>query len=179
MANHRRIKGDCLKVIPRLMLRTAVQLVIADPPYSQPKTINMAIRQCTAACQGACFFFMYPEDLLALDEPPQQILHWIKQPSTKNTTRSYSRFVEVIAAYNLHLSPFCESHWSARTGVFNDGLVHPKSHPHQKPESLIEKLVVVNSKPNWMVLDPFAGSGTVARVCKRLGRNSISIDIEG
>ena len=48
---------------------------------------------------------------------------------------------------------------------------------NQHPESLVERMILMSTQPGDLVVDMFAGSGTVHRVCRRLGRNSISIDI--
>lgn len=48
---------------------------------------------------------------------------------------------------------------------------------NQHPEKLIERMILMSTNPGDLVIDMFAGSGTVHRVCKRLQRNSISIDI--
>lgn len=52
-----------------------------------------------------------------------------------------------------------------------------QSHPTQKPEGLIERMVLASSRVEDWILDPFMGSGTTARVCQQLGRNSIGIEI--
>lgn len=49
-------------------------------------------------------------------------------------------------------------------------------HPSQKPEKLIEQLILSSSRPNDLVLDPFLGSGTTAVVAERLGRRWIGIE---
>jgi len=46
----------------------------------------------------------------------------------------------------------------------------------QKPERLMERLILASSNENDLVLDPFAGVGTVPAVCKRLGRHFVSIE---
>ncbi|MEZ0370070.1 MAG: adenine-specific DNA-methyltransferase [Candidatus Sericytochromatia bacterium] len=51
-------------------------------------------------------------------------------------------------------------------------------HPSQKPEALLERILLASSDPGSTVLDPFAGSFTTAVVAQRLGRNSISIERE-
>ena len=48
---------------------------------------------------------------------------------------------------------------------------------NQHPEKLLERMIRMSTNPGDLVIDMFAGSGTTHRVCKRLGRNSISIDI--
>ena len=50
-------------------------------------------------------------------------------------------------------------------------------HPTQKPEGLIERMVLASSNPNDLVLDPFAGSGTTLRVCQYTERRSIGIEL--
>jgi len=47
------------------------------------------------------------------------------------------------------------------------------------PEALVEPLVVAGSPPGGVVLDPFAGSGTVGVAAKRLGRSSVLIELSG
>ncbi len=46
-------------------------------------------------------------------------------------------------------------------------------HPCPKPESLMEELISDFTDPGELVCDPFAGSGTTAVACKRLGRNFV------
>ncbi|MBE7636051.1 site-specific DNA-methyltransferase [Sneathiella sp. P13V-1] len=50
-------------------------------------------------------------------------------------------------------------------------------HPTQKPEALIERIIMAASNAGDVVLDPFMGSGTTNRVAKILGRHSIGFDI--
>ena len=50
-------------------------------------------------------------------------------------------------------------------------------HPTQKPEGLYERMILASSNPGDVVLDPFMGSGTCARVCQQLNRNWIGIEI--
>jgi site-specific DNA-methyltransferase (adenine-specific) len=49
-------------------------------------------------------------------------------------------------------------------------------HPAQKPEKLIAKLVLASSREGDFVLDPFAGSGTTAVVCRKLSRRWLGIE---
>jgi DNA modification methylase len=50
-------------------------------------------------------------------------------------------------------------------------------HPTQHPEALIERMVRMSTNSGDLVVDLFAGTGTVNRVCQRLGRGCIGIDI--
>lgn len=49
-------------------------------------------------------------------------------------------------------------------------------HPTQKPRALIARLLLALTYPGQMVVDPFAGSGVVARMGIELGRHTVSID---
>lgn len=51
-------------------------------------------------------------------------------------------------------------------------------HPAQFPVALIERIVRACSNPGDLVLDPFAGSGSVAEVCLRTGRACVGIEME-
>lgn len=51
-------------------------------------------------------------------------------------------------------------------------------HPTQKPESLLERIILCSSKENSVVLDPFMGSGTTCYVAKKLKRKFIGIEKE-
>jgi len=53
-----------------------------------------------------------------------------------------------------------------------------EKHPSQKPIALLERIIKASSKPEDMVLDPFAGTFTTAFVAQQLNRQSISIEKE-
>lgn len=53
-----------------------------------------------------------------------------------------------------------------------------ENHPSQKPESLIERMMLASSNKGDLILDPFAGTFTTAAVAKRLGRKYISIELQ-
>lgn len=48
----------------------------------------------------------------------------------------------------------------------------------QKPEKLIERLVLASSNPGDLVFDPFAGVGTCPVVCKRLSRRFLAFEMD-
>lgn len=49
-------------------------------------------------------------------------------------------------------------------------------YPTQKPEALLERIIRVSSNPEDLVLDCFAGSGTMSAVAEKLGRRWIVCD---
>ncbi len=51
-----------------------------------------------------------------------------------------------------------------------------KAHPTQKPEALLNRILLATTKPGDVVLDPFFGTGTTGAVARRLGRRFIGIE---
>ncbi len=49
-------------------------------------------------------------------------------------------------------------------------------HPSQKPLKLMERLVLLATNPNDIVLDCFAGSGSTLLACKKNGRSFVGIE---
>src|SRR3979490_2378617 len=64
-------------------------------------------------------------------------------------------------------------------GVWNFGGANPRrvGHPAPFPEELPRRLIRLDSSPADLVLDPFAGSGTTRVAAKRLGRQSLGVEI--
>jgi DNA modification methylase len=65
--------------------------------------------------------------------------------------------------------------------VWEIGVIAPVSrertgYPTQKPEALLERLILALSDEGEIVLDPYAGSGTTLAVAARLGRPFVGID---
>ena len=52
------------------------------------------------------------------------------------------------------------------------------THPTQKPEKLIAKLILASSKEDDIVFDPFVGSGTTSVVANKLNRKYVSIEMD-
>jgi hypothetical protein len=51
-------------------------------------------------------------------------------------------------------------------------------HPCQLPEKLLERVMLLASRPGQVVFDPFCGVGTTAVVAKRLGRRFVTTDVD-
>ena len=51
-------------------------------------------------------------------------------------------------------------------------------HPTQKPEALLERVILSSTHEGDIVLDPFCGSGTTGAVALRHGRRFIGIDMD-
>jgi len=53
-----------------------------------------------------------------------------------------------------------------------------EEHPSQKPESLLERIILASSNEGDVVLDPFSGTFTTSAVAQKLNRKSIGIEFE-
>ena len=51
-------------------------------------------------------------------------------------------------------------------------------HPTQKPEALLERVILASTNAGDIILDPFCGSGTTGAVAVRHGRRFIGIDMD-
>lgn len=65
--------------------------------------------------------------------------------------------------------------------VWDIGIIAPVArertgYPTQKPEALIERLLLALTDPGDLVIDPYLGSGTTLAVCAKHGRRAIGID---
>lgn len=75
------------------------------------------------------------------------------------------------------------ANWANRDMAYPNNVLHlatecgNKSHSAVFPEALPEWFIKLFTKEGDTVLDPFLGSGTTARVAKRMGRNSIGIEV--
>lgn len=158
-------------------------LVLTDPPYdlterqkedAHQKMLDLCIYNCTI------IVFSPPENQWVTQKfKPDQYLFWIKPISTKNTSRRYSRFVEMMFVFHYGNAKWKTGrHWSQYTNVFMDLVDNSSLHPYRKPPSLIERLILNHTDEGDWILDPFAGSFVVADVAKRLGRNCVSIEKE-
>ena len=51
-------------------------------------------------------------------------------------------------------------------------------HPHEKPEALLESLIEYSTDRGDLVVDPFGGSGSLARAARNTGRSCVCIELD-
>jgi modification methylase len=51
-----------------------------------------------------------------------------------------------------------------------------KAHPTQKPEALLNRILIASTRPGDLVIDPFFGTGTTGAAARRLRRRFIGIE---
>ncbi len=71
-----------------------------------------------------------------------------------------------------------KSEFYRRTNVWMDinEMFRGKLHPTQKTQRLHEVMIEVHTQPGEFVIDPFAGAGTTAMACRKLGRKFVVIE---
>lgn len=152
----------------------SVDFIITDPLYDMPKEDQLWYQdQFERICDGNILVFGAPENIW----PFEKLLFWVKQPSTKNYSRSFGRFVETISLHQRG-TYHNDEYWGNYTGVYNDTLEGPRVHGFQKPVSLIERFIRILSNPGDLIFDPFMGSGSHLVAAKNLGRNYLGIEID-
>lgn len=72
-----------------------------------------------------------------------------------------------------------KSPYKRRTNVWTDvsELFTGKIHPTEKPSRLAEIMIETSSNPSELVLDMYAGSGSTGVAAKKLGRESLCIEL--
>lgn len=152
----------------------SVNIVLCDPPYDfDNKTKELFHEQFIRISRGWIIIFAPPENPWIL--PAKQYLFWIKPISTKNTSKSYSRFVEQIFIYGDGIWN-TNRHWSQYTNVFTDLVDDSSLHPFRKPPSLIERLILNHTNKGDIIFDAFMGSGSICEVSIKLNRNYIGVE---
>lgn len=69
--------------------------------------------------------------------------------------------------------------WAAVAGYDDDGeATRWGNHPNHKPFGVLEPLIRTWSRPGQLVVDPFAGSGSIPAAAQRLGRQVACIELE-
>lgn len=169
------IKHNSLTKFP--LKDNSIDCIITDPPYDLDKEQKKFVHnEMLRVCKGDIIVFSPPENQWRFKNI-SRYMFWNKSSSTKNYSRSYGRFVEMIFLYKRSAVWNNKLKWSNYTGVYDDRVIGETGHEYEKPESLIERFIRIHTKQNQIILDPFAGSGTVLRVADRLGRKSIGFEI--
>jgi adenine-specific DNA-methyltransferase len=67
-----------------------------------------------------------------------------------------------------------------RSGVLHISQLRPKDliHPHEKPQALLELLIKHSTQEGEFIVDPFGGSGSLARAARACGRNAVCIEYD-
>lgn len=102
---------------------------------------------------------------------------WIKEGPGQGDLGTWGMGCEFILYYKRGKRP-CSS---KRTNlIFNTPQIRPAKliHPHEKPAELLIHLMKHSTNEGDFVIDPFGGSGSLARAARTINRSAISIEYD-
>lgn len=181
------IQADCLKVLPLLEVGS-VDAVVTDPPYG----IGMVAFDDSFDA-GVAGFIASPGAVAAVFHSPRRVIEFAKRvdgwsferllwmhktADIAAPWRGWCMNSEAIAIFSRgsHLGwPKAETY---RSDTYSVGPWERAGHPNGKPLAVVLDLARRLTKPGWVVLDPFMGSGTTGVACIRTGRKFIGIELD-
>ncbi len=110
---------------------------------------------------------------------------WGKRTREGNSGEEILRVVETALVFTKTPPPPVTNEapaipWSVVAGYDDDGEAAKwGSHPNHKPFRVVEPLIRTWSKPGNLIIDAFAGSGSIPVAAVRLGRKAVSFELEG
>jgi site-specific DNA-methyltransferase (adenine-specific) len=109
---------------------------------------------------------------------------WGKRTRQANSGEEILRVVETALVFS-RVAPGARGDdapavpWSAVAGYDDDGeATRWGNHPNHKPFGVLEPLVRTWSRPGQLVIDAFAGSGSIPAAAQRLGRDAACLELE-
>jgi DNA modification methylase len=94
---------------------------------------------------------------------------------TLDTREGGQRQTKIYIEDSVSRGKVVDSVW--RIDKLNNSAIAAVGYPTQKPENLIERIVVASSTEGDLIADFFSGSGTTAAVAEKLGRKWITSDL--
>jgi DNA modification methylase len=109
-----------------------------------------------------------------------ETLIWAQKSKGNKYTFNYNTMKNINTVSQVKAGLQMRSDWRLPlcTGKERLKINGEKAHPTQKPEALLERVILSSSQPGDIVLDPFFGTGTTGAVAKKLGRHWIGIELE-
>lgn len=126
-----------------------IQQIVWFKPNAQP---NITCRMLTESCEYVIW---------ACNETPESARGWT---FNYEVAKQLNEGKQLRNMWAVPLTPKREKKFGA--------------HPAQKPEAVVERLILIGTNPGDLILDPFAGSGTTGVVAKRTGRQFVLIERE-
>jgi len=187
------IQGDCLEVM-RDMDNNCVDLIITDPPYGisayskgtmgggvlakqstfEPTTWDfepfqfMQFQACDWVSKNQIIFgFNHFCDILP---PTSSVIVWDKDNGDNN-------FADCELAWTSFKTAVRKVKWKWQ-GMLQERMDNKdkRYHPTQKPIGVMKWIIEKYSKPDDLILDPFAGSGSTCVAAELMGRRYIGIE---
>jgi site-specific DNA-methyltransferase (adenine-specific) len=190
------LNGDCLEILPEIASRS-VNFILTDPPYivryrsrdgrtvmndDNDKWLAPAFAEMYRVLQRDSYcvsFYGWPHAdrfMQAFRAAGFNIVGHFVFPKRYTSTTRYVRYQHECAY--LLAKGFPTKPENTIGDVLDWTYSGNKLHPTQKPISALLPLVETFSKPDGIVLDPFAGSGSSLMAAKMLGRKYLGIEMD-
>lgn len=191
--------GDSMQLLPELQ----AEVCLTDPPYGVgwqsnwrkdtfdkikgDEAVNTEWIKLLDAKSIYCFskwtvLQKWVDAFEAIPIKVRDVLVWDKKSHGAGDLNSWAPCYELIifaSVYSPKLlgerSQNVLRHWRVDAGATGMSTGKLLSHPAEKP---VELMTAIIQKHDGSVIDPFMGSGSVARACKDLGRKFIGIELE-
>lgn len=175
----------------------SVQLLLTDPPYMTDlddiqgfahEWLPIALSKVSRAGRAYVCVGAYPDELLAYLSAPRagmelaQVLVWTYRNTLgPSPSRDYKLNWQAIIYFVGPDAPPLDcpvmvEQFSVQDINAPDGRLANRFHEWQKPDELAERLIRHSTRPEDVVLDPFAGTGTFLAAASRLGRQAYGCD---
>lgn len=186
--------GDCNHLI-KLIPNESVDCIFTDPPYGLKKPgiendgdlaqFHAILPECYRVLKNDRFFitFFSTKYLPKLFEnnPFRYFWQFILY-CPEGSVRSPIGFTKYMSCFVMKKGNPKLIKW--KTDIFRDTpgkMVEPDEgyidHPTPKPKHFIREILMMTTKKNDLVLDPFIGSGSTAVACMQTGRNYLGFEI--
>lgn len=186
------IKSDCLDVLKDI---PDIDLLLTDPPYFTDGDFTNHISQCLKKVKptGQAYVFAGadPKEMqayLSMDSHHMelvQLLVWNynntgqRQPNERYTSNYQVCFYfRGKDAPQINKPADGKNQYACQTINAPDGRLGDRYHKWQKPNQLIENLILNSSKIGEFVFDPFAGSGTTLVIAAKNDRVAMGCDVD-
>jgi site-specific DNA-methyltransferase (adenine-specific) len=195
--------GDCLEIVESL---PKIDCVITDPPFFMPATHYQSRTKWQRTWADTSILKGYWQRVVSMIAPRLNTTgHWLTFCNHESYPVFYPVFYgyfdflkllvwdkghvglgrvwrnqhELIIAARWDSSEFVED-GRLRSDVLKYKATPPseRQHPVEKPDNLLQDLLLPTTKPGQLVLDPFAGSGSTLSAAKAIGRRAIGIEQE-
>ena len=168
--------GDCLEILPTL---GKVDFIYADPPYGVGKADwdteyftgweQIAIELSNNGVVANVGEKALPKAIAAFGDKFKGLFYAWNSNGMTRAPIGYQNVMVAVCAGKVKMGQnYCKF-------VISD--LSRKNHPTPKPIEYMKCVIARFSKENFMVLDPFMGSGTTGVACMELGRKFIGIEI--
>lgn len=185
--------GDCRDILPTLEPKS-IDLVLTDPPYGIALQENgrkgydwniagdhsQELGQSVLDWAGS---HSLPVVTFASPKKPwigkwRQHLVWDKGPAVGGGGDPSTCWKTTWELIQIARTPKLNGSRDSAVLKYWVGQRDYHDHPAQKPIALMAYLITKSTQPNDLVIDPFMGSGPIAKACHMTGRRYIGIELE-